>query len=205
MKNISKICFLTPSGLNTDELLQIVETVLQLGIKWVQYRDKIDSKRLIYDNAIQLRKLTKTYKAILSINDYTDIAIAIDADGVHLGQEDLPLKEARKIIGDKIIGISTHSISEAINAYEGGANYIGFGPIFYTTTKDAGTPKGLEELKKVVNLVKIPVLAIGGISVENLKSVVETGCYGVAVSSGLLKGDVNSNTTYFLKLLKIND
>lgn len=203
MRELSRICFITPDGVEADKLLLIVENALQAGIKWIQYRDKGDNKRLIYEKALQIKELSIKYKAILSINDYADIALAVDSEGVHLGQEDLPLSEAKKIMGNKIIGISTHSTEEAIEAYQGGADYIGFGPIFHTKTKNAGDPKGLEELKNVVNLVKIPLLAIGGINKQNLKSVIETGCYGVALSSGLLEGDIKENVAYFLETLRI--
>ncbi|MCL6572520.1 MAG: thiamine phosphate synthase, partial [Bacillus sp. (in: Bacteria)] len=101
---------------------------------------------------------------------------------VHLGQEDLPLKEARKIMGNKIIGISTHNLQEAIEAEKGGADYIGFGSIFPTTTKDDAVVQGLDALKRVKDSVNIPVIAIGGINTDNVKSVLDAGCDGVAVS-----------------------
>lgn len=203
MKKLSRICFITPDGIEVDKLLLIIENALQAGIEWIQYRDKSDNKRLIYEKALQIKELTIKYRATLSINDYADIALAVDAEGVHLGQEDLPLREAKKIMGNKIIGISTHSKEEAIEAFQGDADYIGFGPIFYTKTKNAGEPKGLKELKNILDLVKIPVLAIGGINKHNLKSVIETGCYGVALSSGLLEGDMKNNIAYFLETIKI--
>lgn len=202
MKKLSRICFITPDGIEVDKLLLIIENALQAGIEWIQYRDKSDNKRLIYEKALQIKELTIKYRATLSINDYADIALAVDAEGVHLGQEDLPLREAKKIMGNKIIGISTHSKEEAIEAFQGDADYIGFGPIFYTKTKNAGDPKGLKELKNILDLVKIPVLAIGGINKHNLKSVIETGCYGVALSSGLLEGDMKNNIAYFLETIK---
>ena len=150
-----------------------------------------------------LRKLTNKFGAVFIVNDYIDIALAVNADGVHLGQKDLPLKEARKIFcgREKIIGISTHSIEQAIEAEQGGASYIGFGPIFHTKTKDAGEPKGIEMLKEVKRHIKIPVIAIGGINIENLRSVIDSGADAVAVSSAIIQGDIAENITCFLKVL----
>lgn len=202
MKKLNRVCFLTPEGISKDQIIEIVLSVLESGIRWIQYRDKSNTKKTIYENALTIRKITKDFDAILSINDYCDIALAADADGVHIGQDDLPLKEAKKIMGNKIIGISTHSILEASEAYHGEADYIGFGPIFHTKTKDAGHPKGLNELKKVVESIKIPILAIGGINANNVSSVLEQGCYGIAISSGLTEGDIRENTKKLLAIFK---
>ncbi len=204
MKKINKVCFLTPEGVTNDKLLEIVLSTLEAGIRWIQYRDKSNTKKTIYDNALAIRKITRDFDAILSINDYSDIALATDADGVHLGQDDLSLSEAKKIMGNKIIGISTHSMKEALDAYHGGADYIGFGPIFYTKTKDAGHPKGLIELKKVIEAIKIPILAIGGINSYNVSSVLEQGCYGIALSSGIIDGDIWENAKKFLAAITSN-
>ena len=175
-----------------------VQMLLDSGIRCFQYRIKNRAKKEMFYEALELRELTKKYKACLIVNDYADLALAVDADGLHLGQEDLPLAEARKLMGDRLIGISTHNLSEAAGAEKGGADYIGFGPVFHTTTKDAGGPKGLDVLEEIRKSVKIPVLAIGGIKAENVRSVLETGCYGVAVSSGLLEGDIRANGRKFL-------
>ncbi|HMK48611.1 MAG TPA: thiamine phosphate synthase, partial [Thermodesulfovibrionales bacterium] len=149
--------------------------VLAAGVRWVQYRDKTSSRRKAYEEAMKLRAVTREAHAALLINDYSDISIAVDAEGVHLGQDDLPLREARIILGkDKIIGISTHSIEQAVEAEQDGADYIAFGPVFQTATKDAGSPKGVEMLRTIKNRVGIPVIAIGGINLRNLSSVFET-------------------------------
>lgn len=202
MKRLTTVCFITPEGVESDKLAETVLMLLESGIKWIQYRDKKISKKLIYQNALNLRELTTDFDAFLTINDYPDIALAIDADGVHLGQEDLPLIEAKKIISDKIIGISTHDINQAVEADRGGADYIGFGPVFHTSTKDAGQPKGLSILKVVKEAVKIPVIAIGGINTGNLMSVLEMGADGVAVSSGLLIGNIKDNARKFLAIIE---
>ena len=102
----------------------------------------------------------------------------------------------------KIIGISTHSIKQAIEAEQGGASYIGFGPIFHTKTKDAGEPKGIEMLKEVKRHIKIPVIAIGGINAENLESVIDSGADAVAVSSAIIQGHIADNVIHFLNILK---
>jgi len=187
------VYFLTggPSAINSVTML------LESGIRCFQYREKSKTKKEMFYEALELREITKKYNALLIVNDYADLALAVDADGLHLGQDDLPLAEARKVMGDRIIGISTHNILEAREAEKGGADYIGFGPIFHTTTKDAGVPKGLDALKEIKSSVKIPVIAIGGIKAENVKSVLETGCYGVAVSSGLLEGDMRAGIRCF--------
>lgn len=163
-------------------------------------REKQGSRKDLYREAMSMRELALTYKATLVINDYIDIALAVNAAGVHLGQDDMPIKEARKIMGrNKIIGISTHTLKEAVEAEISGADYIGFGPIFPTSTKDVGSPKGLKELKRVRGQVKIPIVAIGGISPENVSSVLEAGADAVAVMSAILKGDISENVRKFLK------
>jgi thiamine-phosphate pyrophosphorylase len=179
--------------------------ILGAGVKWIQYRGKSKPRREIYNEAKLLRKLTTEFKAAFIVNDHADIVLAVNADGVHLGQEDLPLKEARKILGKKkIIGISTHSIEQAIDAEAGGADYIGFGPVFPTGTKDAGEPRGINMLREVKSRVSIPVVAIGGINIENLESVLDAGANAVAVASAILKGDIFKNTDSFLKRLYKN-
>lgn len=199
---LNGLCFITGRKESCLTLKEIVTVVLSAGVRCIQYREKDKARRDIYREALILRKLTDKFGAAFIVNDYTDIALAVDADGVHLGQEDLPLKEARRILGKrKIIGVSTHSTEEAIAAEAGGADYIGFGPIFHTKTKDAGKPKGVTALKEIKKLIKIPVVAIGGIKAENLESVIDSGADAVAVSSGILSGDIYDNIDLFLKTL----
>jgi thiamine-phosphate pyrophosphorylase len=177
--------------------------VLTSGVQWVQFRAKEKSRLEIYEEAIRLRRLCKDYDAVLIINDFVDIAVCVGADGVHLGQDDLPLKEARKIIGrDRIIGISAHSLKQAREAEKNGADYIGFGPVFPTLTKEAGTPKGIEMLYEVKKQVNIPVVAIGGINLENVLSVLRTGVDAIAVASAILHGAVEENARRFMHFLK---
>lgn len=174
---------------------------LNAGIRCLQYRDKDSSRRCIYMEALRLRELTRDFGAVFIVNDYADIAAAVDADGVHLGQDDLPLAEARKIMTHKIIGISTHTLSEALEAEKGGADYIGFGPVFHTTTKDAGLPKGLGILRDIKRHLRIPVVAIGGIVSGNLSGVIEAGADAVAVASAILKGNIQKNTKEMFAIL----
>ncbi len=197
------LCFITDqkvSGLSYEDMTR---KVLTRGVRWVQFREKERSRHDIYGEAIRLRRLTRDYNAVLIINDFLDIAVCVGADGVHLGQDDLPLKEARKIMGrNKIIGISTHSLEQAIEAEKNGADYIGFGPVFPTSTKDAGKPKGIEMLHEVKKQVSIPVVAIGGIGLGNISSVLQTGIDAVAVASAILTGDIEENTSRFMDYLK---
>jgi len=200
---LNGLCFITDrklSGLSPEDMTL---KVLEAGAKWVQYREKERSKREIYEEAVMLRRLTKDYNAVFIINDYVDIAICVDADGVHLGEDDLPLKEARKIIGrNRIIGISTHNLEQAIDAGRDGADYIGFGPVFHTKTKNAGKPKGVKMLQEIKKQVKIPVVAIGGIGIENISSVLDNGADAVASASAILKGDIEENVKRFMEHLR---
>jgi thiamine-phosphate pyrophosphorylase len=196
------LCFITDRMSSQLSCKETALGVLKAGVRWIQYRNKDGDRREIFRKSVMLREITRDFKAMLVINDHTDIALAADADGVHLGQEDLPLKEARKIMGrDKIIGISTHSLDEAIDAERSGADYIGFGPIFHTTSKkNAGSPKGISLLGEIKSAVHIPVVAIGGISLKNVRSVFETGADAIAVSSAILSGKIEENVKKFIDI-----
>jgi len=195
------ICFITDRKYSDLPLYDMINLVLRAGVKCIQYREKDLPRREIYGNAVKCRELTRLFDATLIINDHADIALAVDADGVHLGQDDLPLKEARKIMGSRIIGISTHNVDQAKEAELGGADYIGFGPVFHTTTKDAGTPKGIDNVRIVKENVSIPVVAIGGISLDNIISVVEAGADSVALATAICRGDVAVNAENFVHLI----
>lgn len=200
---IGGICLVTDRsscGLTPREMALFA---LEAGIRWIQLRDKERSRVGLYRTALCLRELTGDFGACLIINDHADIAAAVDADGVHLGQEDLPLEEARKVMGDgKIIGISTHSLDEALRAESEGADYVGFGPVLPTGTKDAGPPRGVGMLEKVASRVAIPVVAIGGINSGNIGSVMSSGARAVAVASGILRGDVCYNAGNIVESLR---
>jgi thiamine-phosphate pyrophosphorylase len=197
-KSLSRICFITPDRGDAERVEEVVGVALKAGIRWVQYRRKSGTRRQLYRQAKKLRELTGRFGALFIVNDFADIALAVKADGVHIGQDDLPLREARKIMGGKIIGVSTHNLEEALAAEKAGADYIGFGPIFPTDTKDAGAPKGPGSLVEIKHSVAISVIAIGGINPFNVAKVFSAGCDGVAVSSGIFRGDITANVTKFL-------
>ncbi|HYA31419.1 MAG TPA: thiamine phosphate synthase [Thermodesulfovibrionales bacterium] len=200
--HLSGLCLVTDrkaSGMSCEEM---TVAALDAGAGWIQYREKEKNRREAYYEAVKLRGMTRKAGALFVVNDHADIALAVDADGLHLGQDDLPLNEARRVVGKRIIGISTHSLPEAILAQEEGADYIGFGPVFRTSTKDAGEPKGVELLHEIRRHVKIPVVAIGGISLENLSSVLDAGADGVAVASAIFRGNIHENVRSFMKGLR---
>ncbi len=194
------LCFITDCKASKLSYEDMTLKVLRSGVRWVQYREKGKSRREVYEEADRLRKLTQDFNAVLIVNDHADITMCVNAEGVHLGQEDLPLREARKIMGkNRIVGISTHSLEQAIEAEKGGADYIGFGPVFHTTTKDAGSPKGVSMLREVKKQVTIPVVAIGGINLENLHLVLDAGADAVAVASAILSGEIEENVERFME------
>lgn len=189
------LCFITDRESCDLTCIEMAHIAMRAGVRWIQLRDKHRDRGCLYRNALHLRNITREYGAVLVVNDYVDIAAAVDADGVHLGQDDMPLMEARKVLGPRrMIGISTHSREEALRAEEEGADYIGFGPIFDTTTKDAGEPRGTDPLKEVSSTVKIPVVAIGGISGDSVEDVIGAGADAVAIASALVKGNLGRNT-----------
>lgn len=177
--------------------------VIAGGCRLLQLRAKRMSTAAFLESARAIRTACHDVGATFIVNDRLDIALAVDADGVHLGQDDLPLSEAGKIMGHKIIGISTHSLEEAQSAEKGGAHYIGFGPIFRTgTKKDAHAVQSPDELSKIRRKISIPVVAIGGITLQNIESVFAAGADAVAVISALAAADDAFETTR--KLMKIN-
>lgn len=183
-------------------LIEYSTELLLGGAKILQYREKNKRKGEILKEALKLKELTTKFNALFIINDYIDIALLVDADGVHLGQKDLPLKEARKLLGEnKIIGISANTFEEAKEAELNGADYIGVGPIFSTQTKkDADLPTGTKLLTKIKENLSIPFTAIGGIKLSNLDEVLKTGTTSICLVSELLSAP---NTFEITK--KIND
>jgi len=163
--------------------VDVVRAMLDGGAKIIQYREKYASKKHKYNECIQIAQFAKEFGAYLIVNDDIDIAISVGAYGIHLGQDDLPIEQARKIVGSKmIIGISTHSPAQAEAAVRGGADYIGVGPIFATKTKvNVCDAVGLEYLDYAVKNIKIPFVAIGGIKTHNLDTVLDRGAKCVAM------------------------
>jgi thiamine-phosphate diphosphorylase len=181
---------LDPEQTKGRDGLFVLRQLLAGGAGIVQLRAKIMAPRDFLALAREARALTRAFGCKLIINDRVDIALACDADGVHLGQEDLPLGAARKLIAGKIIGISTHSVDQATDAESGGADYIGFGPMFGTTTKATGyAARGIEMLSQIRRAVKIPIVAIGGIKEQNLAQVWQTGADSAAIISDILGAD----------------
>ena len=158
--------------------IEVVKELIAAGIKIIQYREK-DNKSFLekYKECLEIRKLTKEAGITFIINDHVDIALVVGADGVHVGQDDLPIGEIRKLVGpEMIIGLSTHSPEQAQRAVADGADYIGVGPIFATNTKkNVCAPVGLEYLEYVVNNLDIPFVAIGGIKFHNIAEVKKRG------------------------------
>ena len=169
------------------------DTLRQLlagGAAIVQLRVKTMAPRNFLELARFARAETHAYGCKLIINDRVDVALACDADGVHLGQDDLPLAAGRKLVGQKIVGISTHDIEQAQEAERNGADYIGFGPMFSTTTKNTGyAARGVEMLSKIRAAVKLPIVAIGGINEQNVTQVWQAGADSAAIISDLLGAD----------------
>jgi thiamine-phosphate pyrophosphorylase len=160
---------------------------LAAGVRFFQYRNKSGTRKAIYEAALSLVRTAHSAEALFLVNDHADIAAAAGADGVHLGQEDLQPGPARKLLGPgKIIGVSTHAVGQAVEAERAGADYIGFGPLFPTATKNAGEAQGLRNLALVKQSVSIPVIAIGGINHTNVRDAVRAGADGVAVISAVL-------------------
>jgi thiamine-phosphate pyrophosphorylase len=178
-------------------LIGVVERALTGGIKGMQLREKDLGGRDLFELALRLRDLTRRYGARLLINDRLDIALATGADGVHLPRNGFPPDEARRFLGgEKLIGVSTHSVEEALEAERAGADFITLGPIYATPSKaQYGEPVGLGPLNEASRKLKIPVFAIGGIKKEMLKEVVSAGAFGVAVISAVLgTEDVRKST-----------
>jgi len=197
----SRLYLITDRSVSGLRHIEIAKRAIHAGVRIIQLREKEMSKKELCKEALIIRNLTLKYRATFIMNDYIDIALVTNADGVHLGQDDMPVKEARKVIGkDKIIGVSTHTLRQAIDAQNSGADYIGFGPIFKTKTKDAGKPKGIKALIEIKRHIKIPVVAIGGITSENAPAVLNAGADAVAVISDILKGDIETNIKNFMTL-----
>jgi len=172
--------------------LQVAEAVLRGGADVLQLRDKEAGGGKLYRVALQLRKLTREAKIPLIVNDRLDIALAVDADGVHVGPEDLPASVARKILGPgKILGVSTETVEEALLAEKEGADYLGVGPVFEArgTKGDAGEPVGLERIAQIRRCCRLPIVAIGGINAENAREVREAGADAAAVISAIVAAD----------------
>ena len=168
-------------------LLECVEEALAAGVTLVQYRAKAADGGVLYAKACKLKELCDKYNVPLIINDRLDIALAVGAAGVHLGQDDLPCAVARRLLGeDFIIGVSAHNPAEAVQAVSEGADYLGCGAVFGTATKHDVAKLGLENLRAIRKAVAVPMVGIGGITADNYAEVLATGANGAAIVSGIL-------------------
>lgn len=171
-------------------LLECVEEALAAGVTLVQYRAKAADGGVLYAEACKLKELCDKYNVPLIINDRLDIALAVGAAGVHLGQDDLPCAVARRLLGeDFIIGVSAHNPAEAVQAVSEGADYLGCGAVFGTATKHDVAKLGLENLRAIRKAVPVPMVGIGGITADNYAEVLATGADGAAIVSGILAQD----------------
>ncbi len=170
---------------------EVVTAMINAGIKIIQYREKEKSLKEKYIECLEIRKLTKDAGVTFIINDDTTLAQIIDADGIHLGQDDLPLPEVRAIVGEKmILGLSTHSPKQALEAAKVGADYIGVGPIFKTNTKkNVCAPVGYKYLKWVVENIQLPFVAIGGIKINNIKKIIQRKAKCIAMVTEIVGAD----------------
>jgi thiamine-phosphate pyrophosphorylase len=180
---------LDPSVCPERPLLDVLKISAQAGARIFQYRNKTVSMKAAYAEAVPLRNLARTLGVLFIVNDRCDLALAVDADGVHLGQGDLPLDLARRVMGpDKLIGMSTHSREQVEAARAGEPNYLGFGPIFSPGSKiDHDPVVGIAGLQIVRRLTQLPIFAIGGMTHDNVGEVIRAGADGVAVISAILK------------------
>ena len=166
----------------------LVEEALHGGVRAVQLRDKGLSSKELYETAYELRRLTSRYGAKLLVNDRVDVALAVEADGVHIGAQSLPIYKVRKLLGEsRLIGVSCHNQVQAITAQEMGADFITFGPVYYTASKAPyGEPVGPEKLLQAAQLLQIPIFALGGIGLDNCAEVISCGVAGIALISAVL-------------------
>lgn len=181
-------------------ILNIAKQIKNSGASIVQLRDKVSKKEDIIKASFFLKKLFRDSGQLFIINDYLDIAKIVDSDGLHIGQEDLSVESARRILGkDKIIGVSCHSLKQAIEAQRRGADYIGIGPVFATSLKPASKPIGIEVVKRVKQKIKIPFFVIGNINLSNIDSVIASGTKRVAICRAVIEANNIKATVKALK------
>ncbi len=193
--------FITDALLSHAGNMSDVKNALAAGVRVIQYRDKRSGTRQMYEEALRLRKICK--KAIFLVNDRVDIALAVGAEGVHLGRTDLPYRVARKLLGkERIIGLTVHSVKEAVEAQVLGADYLGVSPVFSTATKqDAGKPLGCGLLRRIKESTRLPVVAIGGINLRNAAEVIRSGADSLsAISAVVARADVRKEIEKFQEL-----
>lgn len=191
MKNIDLSLYLvTDNSENEEKFLKTIEEAILGGVTVVQLREKTAGTLEFYNLAIKVKEITSKYDIPLIINDRVDVALAADADGVHVGQSDMPCDITRRLIGeDKILGVSAATVEEAKKAENDSADYIGTGAIFPTATKDDAESVTKKDLSNIVNSINIPVVAIGGITIDNADELKDTGIAGLSVVSAIMGAD----------------
>lgn len=191
MKDLDLSLYLvTDKSDDVEKFLKTIEEGIKGGVSVVQIREKTADTLDFYNLALKVKKITAEYDVPLIINDRVDVALAVDADGVHVGQSDMPCDVTRALVGpDKIVGVSAATIEEAKKAESDGADYIGSGAVFPTATKDDAPKITKEELKEIVDSIDIPVVAIGGINLNNAHELNDTGIAGLSVVSAIMSSD----------------
>ena len=186
-----------------ESFLEKVETACRSGVTIVQLREKNLTTNQYYQLAKQVKEITDAYQVPLIIDDRLDVCLAVDAAGLHIGDDELPVSVARQVLGpDKILGVTAKTVKRALEAEEGGANYLGTGAIFPTTTKENAPITLISTLKTICQRVAIPVVAIGGLTSENIDQLAATGIAGVAVVRDLMQAeDIEAKTQAFLTKL----
>ena len=186
-----------------ERFLEKVETACRSGVTIVQLREKNLTTNQYYQLAKQVKEITDAYQVPLIIDDRLDVCLAVDAAGLHIGDDELPVSVARQVLGpEKILGVTAKTVKRALEAEEGGADYLGTGAIFPTTTKENAPITLISTLKTICQRVAIPVVAIGGLTSENIDQLVGTGIAGVAVVRDLMQAeDIEAKTQAFLTKL----
>ena len=186
-----------------ESFLEKVETACRSGVTIVQLREKNLTTNQYYQLAKQVKEITDSYQVPLIIDDRLDVCLAVDAAGLHIGDDELPVSVARQVLGpEKILGVTAKTVKRALEAEEGGANYLGTGAIFPTTTKENAPITLISTLKTICQRVAIPVVAIGGLTSENIDQLIGTGIAGVAVVRDLMQAeDIETKTQAFLTKL----
>lgn len=205
MKNIDLSLYLvTDKSDDVEKFLKTIEEAIKGGVTVVQIREKTAETLDFYNLALKVKEITTKYGVPLIINDRVDVALAIDADGIHVGQTDMPCDITRKLIGDdKILGVSAATIPEAKKAQEDGADYIGTGAVFPTATKDDAPKITKKDLKEIANSIDIPVVAIGGINLNNVNELEDTDIAGISVVSAIMSSDnPKKSSEELLKIFK---
>ena len=186
-----------------ESFLEKIETACRSGVTIVQLREKNLTTNQYYQLAKQVKEITDAYQVPLIIDDRLDVCLAVDAAGLHIGDDELPVSVARQVLGpEKILGVTAKTVKRALEAEEGGANYLGTGAIFPTTTKENAPITLISTLKTICQRVAIPVVAIGGLTSENIDQLIGTGIAGVAVVRDLMQAeDIEAKTKAFLTKL----